>query len=119
MGIIDKTTGKTTAEVSDLKKLIIITGVILTAYLILMTALAPAATTQESSSAAVQESTAESGYIIGISQGRVTVFKDGDTVVRTDTKLSDLPKSDRVRLEEGIRVDSLKELKERLEDYCS
>ena len=119
MGIIYKRTGKTTAEVSDLKKLIIITGTVLIAYLILMTTLTPAATTQEPSSVTVQESTAENGYIIGISEGRVTVFKGGDTVVRTDTKLSDLPKSDRVKLEEGVHVDSLKELKERLEDYCS
>lgn len=102
-----------------MKRLIIITGMILITYLVLMTTLAPTATTQEPSSATAQESTAENGYIIGISEGRVTVFKDGDTVVRTDTKLSDLPKSDRVRLEEGVRVDSLKELKERLEDYCS
>ena len=102
-----------------MKKLIIITGTVLIAYLILMTTLTPAATTQEPSSVTVQESTAENGYIIGISEGRVTVFKGGDTVVRTDTKLSDLPKSDRVKLEEGVHVDSLKELKERLEDYCS
>ena len=102
-----------------MKKLIIITGMVLIAYLILVTPLTPAATTQDKTAVAARESTAESGYIIGISEGRVTVFKDGDTVVRTDTKLSDLPKSDRVKLEEGVHVDSLKELKERLEDYCS
>ena len=119
MGILYKRTGKTTDEVSDLKKLIIITGMILIAYLALMTTLAPTATTEDTASVCAEESIAENGYIIGISEGRVTVFKGGDTVVRTDTKLSDLPKSDRVRLEEGIHVDSLKELKERLEDYCS
>ena len=119
MGIIYKRAGKTTAEVSDLKKLIIITGMILVAYLILMTAAAPAATTQDTAPVTSREGDAENGYIIGVSEGRVTVFRGEDTVVRTETKLSDLPKSDRVKLEEGIYIDSLKELKERLEDYCS
>ncbi|WP_405343663.1 BofC C-terminal domain-containing protein [Ruminococcus sp.] len=102
-----------------MKRLIIITGALLIGYLIMMTALAPAATSEKATSIAVEESDAENGYVIGISQGRVAVFREGELVIRTDTQLSDLPKSDRVRLEEGIRIDSLKELKERLQDYCS
>lgn len=102
-----------------MKKLIMITGAILILYLVVMTAVTPAATTPSATTVTTEESTADNGYIIGISEGRVTVFRDGDIAIRTDTQLSDLPKSDRVKLEEGIHVDSLKELKERLEDYCS
>ena len=119
IGIIYKRRGKTTSEVSDVKKLILITGAILLLYLVVMSSVAPAATTPSATVVPTQESTAENGYIIGISEGRVTVFKDGEMMLRTDTQLSDLPKSDRVRLEEGVHIDSLKELKERLEDYCS
>ena len=102
-----------------MKKLILITGAVLIVYLILVTIIAQPETAPSATTVTAQESTAENGYIIGISEGRVTVFKDGQTVIRTDTQLSDLPKSDRVKLEEGIHIDSLKELKERLEDYCS
>ena len=102
-----------------MKKLILITGAILLLYLVVMSSVTPAATMPSASVGSTTESTAENGYIIGISEGRVTVFKDGEMMLRTDTQLSDLPKSDRVRLEEGIHVDSLKELKERLEAYCS
>lgn len=102
-----------------MKKLILITGAILLLYLCVVTSVTPAATSPSATVVPTRESTAENGYIIGISEGRVTVFKDGEMMLRTDTQLSDLPKSDRVRLEEGIHIDSLKELKERLEDYCS
>lgn len=102
-----------------MKKLIMITGMILIGYLILMTTVSQPAASPSASTVATEESVADSEYLIGISDGRVTVFKDGKPMVKTDTQLSDLPKSDRVRLEEGIPVDSIKELKEKLEDYCS
>ena len=102
-----------------MKKLILITGVILILYLVVVTSVTPAATTPSATVMSTEESDAENGYIIGISEGRVAVFRNGDIVIRTDTQLSDLPKSDRVKLEEGIRIDSLKELKARLQDYCS
>ena len=99
-----------------MKRLIVITGVILVVYLVLVTVV-----TQEADAPAavgVQQAT-ESGYRIGASEGRVAVFRDGNLYLRTDTTLSSLPKSDRNRLEQGINVDSLKELKSLLEDYCS
>lgn len=102
-----------------MKKLIMITGIILIGYLVLMTTVSQPPASPSASAVSAEESAADSGYLIGISQGRVTVFKDGKPMVRTDTQLSDLPKSDRARLEEGIHVDSIKELKEKLEDYCS
>ena len=102
-----------------MKKLIIITGVILAAYLTLTAVITPRE--ELPSAAAIQsgETEAESGFRIGVSQGRVAVFRDGELFLRTETLLSSLPKSDRARLEKGVHVDSLKELKELLEDYCS
>ena len=102
-----------------MKKLILITGAVLIVYLVLVTVIAAPESAPSATTVTVGESTAENGYIIGISEGRVTVFRDGKTLIRTDTQISDLPKSDRAKLEKGIRVDSYKELKERLEDYCS
>lgn len=102
-----------------MKKLIMITGIILIVYLIIVTVIVQPAASPSAGTVSAEESVGDSGYLIGISDGRVTVFRDGKVIVRTDTQLSDLPKSDRVRLEEGIHIDSLKELKERLQDYCS
>lgn len=102
-----------------MKKLILITGAILMVYLIVITAAA-----QPTDNSAAQAETAEadaehSGYMIGVSDGRVAVFRDGELYVRTDTQVSSLPKADRMRLEEGIYLDSLKEIKKLLQDYCS
>lgn len=102
-----------------MKKLIIITGVILIVYLVGMTMVAQPASAPSAKTSSSGETAAYSGYLIGISEERVTVFKDGKPYIRTDTQISDLPKSDQARLEEGVRIDSLKELKEKLQDYCS
>lgn len=98
-----------------MKKLLLITGAILIAYVILTAVMTPAVATP----AAVSAEKTESGYLIAESEGRIAVYRDGGLVLRTDTKLSDLPKSDAARLREGIEVNSMKELKRLLEDYCS
>ena len=102
-----------------MKKLIIISGVILAVYLILMTAVAPQADAPSAVAVKTGESAVQGGYTVGISEGRVAVFKDGELYLRSDTTAASLPRSDRTRLEEGIHVDSLKELKQLLQDYCS
>lgn len=98
-----------------MKRLLLITGIILILYLILMTMAAPPTAAPSAQTVERQES----GYRIGVSDGRVTVFRNGELYLRTDTPVSSLPRSDRTKLEEGIEINSLKELKERLEDYCS
>lgn len=102
-----------------MKRLIVITGIILLVYLVLMTQTARPVTAPQSAADSAARTTVESGYRIGVSEGNVAVFRDGKLCMRTDTPLSSLPKSDRARLEEGVYIDSVKELKERLEDYCS
>lgn len=102
-----------------MKKLILITGAILMVYLIVITAAAQPAKNTAPQAVTADVNTEHSGYMIGVSDGRVAVFHDGELYVRTDTQVSTLPKADRTRLENGIHLDSLKEIKELLQDYCS
>ena len=102
-----------------MKKLILISGVILAAYMFLMTAVAPQADAPTAAAVKAGESAVQSGYTIGISEGRVAVFRDGTLYLRTEMTVSSLPRSDRIKLEEGVHVDSIKELKELLQDYCT
>lgn len=102
-----------------LKKLLLITGAILIAYLILVTVIsadvaAPAAQAADSLGLSQDE-----GYVLRSVDGCLSVFRDGELCLKTDTQVAALPKADRVRLEEGIYVYSAKELKKLLEDYCS
>lgn len=102
-----------------MKKLILITGAVLIAYLLLVTVVTQEAQAPATAGVQTQSAKDEKEYRIGAADGRVAVFRNGELYLKTDTVLSSLPKSDRNRLEEGIDIDSLKELKERLQDYCS
>lgn len=102
-----------------MKKLIVIAGVVLITYLILMTTLSQPTSAPSADKAATEQSVSESEYRIGALDGKVAVFRYGDLYLKTDTAIASLPKADRSRIEEGIDIDSLKELKRRLEDYCS
>ena len=101
------------------KKLLGITGAIMGVYLLLTATAAPPASAPEAAAyQAVRE--ADSGaWRIGEYEGNVAVFKDGEPILRTDTRVADLPKADRSSLVQGIDVYSQKELKRILEDLCS
>lgn len=88
-------------------------------YLALNMITSPQAGEPFAASTAAQETEAAAGYRVGVSDDRVAVFHNGQLYLRTDTLLSSLPKSDRTKIENGIEVDSVKELKELLQDYCS
>lgn len=102
-----------------MKKLLAITGAALIAYVILTSVMsgdssAPAAVSAQSARETVAQS-----YTVAAYDGRVAVYL-GDTLLRvTDTPVDSLPKADRVRLYDGIAVNSEKELKRMLEDLCS
>ena len=102
-----------------MKKLIMITGVILIAYLILMTVATQEAQAPAAETVSAQHHVGEKEYRIGVIDGRIAVFRNGDLYLKTQTMLSSLPKSDQSKIEQGIEVDSLKELKRLLQDYCS
>ncbi len=102
-----------------MKKLIVIAGIVVMVYLALNLFLLPDADAPVSVSAVAEATQAETGFRIGTADDRVAVYRDGALYLKTETLLSSLPKSDRVRIEEGVSVSSVKELKQLLEDYCS
>lgn len=102
-----------------MKKLLAITGAVLIAYVILTSVITQDASAPAAVSAHSAEEPTESGYTVTVYDGRVAVYQ-GDTLLRlTDTPVDSLPKADRVRLYDGITVNSDKELKTILEDFCS
>ena len=96
-----------------------ITGIILIAYLLLMTTVTQEAQAPAVDSVQVQQHVSDKEYRIGAVDGRVAVFRNDTLYIKTQTMLSSLPKSDQNKIENGIEVDSLKELKRLLQDYCS
>lgn len=103
-----------------MKKLLLITGVLLIAYVVMMSALSPSAEirSQETAATIAQETTRDV-YTVIDENNRVVVLLNGVAYMRTDTLVSSLPKSDQTRLKKGIKVYDKKELKRLLEDYCS
>ena len=102
-----------------IKKLPAVIGVAAAAYLLLTATFAPPASAPE---AAAYQAVAEAdtgGWQIGEYEGSVTVFRGGKPILRTDTRVADLPKADRSRIALGIDVYSQEELKRILEDLCS
>ena len=102
-----------------MKKLLLITGAVLAAYLILTAVISDGSNPPVAETAAYTETLHEGGYTVAEYDGRVALFHSGKPYLITDTPVASLPKADRVRLAEGIDVYSEKELKSILEDYCS
>ena len=104
-----------------MKKLLLITGVLLIAYVIMMSALSPSAKTGRETSvfATAASQTEQNVYTVIDENGRIAVLLNGVFYLRTDTVVSSLPKSDQLRLKEGITVYDKAQLKKLLEDYCS
>ena len=59
------------------------------------------------------------GYILGTHNGTLALLYDGVPVQTYPCEVSTLPEADRALLEQGLPIDSLNELTERLEDYLS
>ena len=97
-----------------MKKLLLITGVILIAYLLFLSAQTPRPTD-------TAQTAAGSGapYTVREYQGYVAVFEKEKEPHITDTAVASLPQSDRGKLKKGISIYSEKELKALLEDLCS
>ena len=104
-----------------MKKLILIavTGVVLISCVLISTLAAGPASAQNTSEQQIV--TEEKAFVIGIENGRVAVFEDGEEkpLIVTETYANNLPKIDRDELEKGVRVSGEKELQKAIEDYCS
>lgn len=108
-----------------MKKLILITGIILISYVVLTAVITSnAAKTKDVQETQAQTTVTQSAveptvYIVKSEDNRVVVYLNGVLYLKTDALVSNLPKSDKNRLEEGIVIKSKEELKSILEDYCS
>lgn len=99
--------------------LIVLTGAILISCVLISTIVTGTAAAQNTS--AGQIVTEENSFVIGIENGRVAVFRDGEEkpFIVTDTYANTLPKIDRDELEKGVKIRGEKELQKAIEDYCS
>ena len=104
-----------------MKRLLLITGVFLIAYVVMMTSVPFEAGEQPvQPAAAMTESVIENAvYLVTERDDRIVVLLNGAEYLRTDTAVSSLPKADQKRLEEGILLTGIDSLKKLLEDYCS
>ena len=60
------------------------------------------------------------GFLLGISDGYITLWKDGEAQPRIfPYRAETLPEADQKRLEEGIRIEDGTKLAQLLEDYLS
>lgn len=102
-----------------MKRLFLMAGIALIAYVIFSAAIEPTASKAASPVyAEISESTVSGEYILTEYDGRVAVMLDGALYIRTEVPVSVLPKADRERLKEGVAFRSLEEMKRALEDYC-
>ena len=104
-----------------MKRLLLITGVLLISYVVMMSVLSPSAKSHEETPA-VQVVTEVQGtdvYTVIDENGRVAVLFNGAEYLRTDTVVASLPKADQTKLKQGITVYDKAALQKLLEDYCS
>ena len=103
-----------------MKKLILIavTGAVLISRVLIGSFAAGSAAVSDTAASRTEE---EKAYVISVDSGRVAVFRDGEDkpFMVTDTFVNSLPKTDRLELENGVRVSGERELRKAIEDYCS
>lgn len=99
-----------------MKKLLAAAGVIMIAYVI-----GTSAAVGGSPDGNMYEGAGDgdAAYVVRDENNRVVVYRGGELWLRTDTQVSDLPKSDRVKLKKGIAVETEAELNALVEDFCS
>ena len=105
-----------------MKKLVLITGIILMVCLFTSVYAAPAATVGTQVSVTDGNKGNENEvFVLKSENNYIVVYKFGENTpyMTTDTLVSTLPKGDIMLLEKGIEVKGEDNLKKSLEDYCS
>lgn len=105
-----------------MKKLVLITGIILMVCLFTSVYAAPAATVGTQVSVTVENKDNENEvFVLKSENNHIVVYKFGENTpyMTTDTLVSTLPKGDIMLLEKGIEVKGEENLKKSLEDFCS
>ncbi|MGN0491552.1 hypothetical protein [Ruminococcus sp.] len=105
-----------------MKKLVLITGIILMVCLFTSVYASPAATVGTQTSVTQENKGGENEvFVLKSENNRIVVYRFGENTpyMTTDTLVSTLPKGDIMLLEKGIEVKGEENLKKSLEDYCS
>ena len=105
-----------------MKKLVLITGIILMVCLFTSVYATPAATVGTDATATDVNKVSENEvFVLKSENNHIVVYKFGENTpcMTTDTLVSTLPKGDIMLLEKGIEVKGEENLKKSLEDYCS
>ncbi|MGN1432819.1 MAG: hypothetical protein ACI4XI_03860 [Ruminococcus sp.] len=105
-----------------MKKLILITGIILMVCLFTSVYASPAATVETGTGISEEEKGNKNEvFVLKSENNRIVVYRYGENTpyMTTDTLVSTLPKGDIMLLEKGIEVKGEENLKKSLEDYCS
>ena len=102
-----------------MKMLIGATGAILMLYVFLTAAAVPAGESALAANVTAAHSAQKALYTAREEDGRIAIYQGERLVKRTRTQVSHLPKTDRLKLQNGIDLYSNKELKQFIEDYCS
>lgn len=102
-----------------MKKLILITGMILISCVLISSLASPAAAPSVPRTRVTAPR--EEGYILKSENGMLVVYRagEGEPFLRTETYTAMLPKADRKALEKGLSLPDSRALREALEDYCS
>lgn len=105
-----------------MKKLVLITGIILMVCLFVSVYAAPAATVGTQVSVTDENKGNENEvFVLKSENNYIVVYKFGENTpyMTTDTLVRTLPKGDIMLLEKGIEVKGEENLKKSLEDFCS
>ena len=105
-----------------MKKLVLITGIILMVCLFTSVYATPAATVGTQVSVTDENKGNENEvFVLKSENNYIVVYKFGENTpyMTTDTLVSTLPKGDIMLLEKGIEVKEEENLKKSLEDFCS
>ena len=105
-----------------MKKLVLITGIILMVCLFTSVYASPSATVGTNATVTEESKGGENEvFVLKSENNRIVVYRFGENTpyITTDTLVSTLPKGDIMLLEKGIEVNGEENLKKSLEDYCS
>lgn len=105
-----------------MKKLVLITGIILMVCLFTSVYASPAVTAGTNTAATEEnKGSVNEVFMLKSENNRIVVYKFGEDTpyIITDTLVSTLPKGDIMLIEKGIEIKGEENLKKSLEDYCS
>ncbi len=104
---------------NDMKRLIAITGIVLITFTVFSATASTGKTPSDESVGAYADADGNARFTAREEDDRIAVYAGDRLLVKTETRVSGLPKIDRMRLREGIIFYSEEELKQFIEDYCS